>query len=37
MITAVNAIPVTGTTFRTDRARMAVYLIASSFHFQVQR
>ena len=37
VITAVNAIPVTGTTFRTDRARMAVYLIASSFHFQVQR
>jgi uncharacterized protein (DUF1800 family) len=37
VVTAVNAIPVTSTTLRTDRARMAVYLIASSFHFQVQR
>ena len=23
--------------WRTDRARMAVYLIASSYHYQVQR
>ena len=37
VVTAVTAIPVTGTTFRSDRARMAAYLIASSFHFQVER
>jgi hypothetical protein len=37
VVTAVSAIPVTGATFRSDRARMATYLIASSFHFQVER
>jgi len=37
VVTAVTAIPVTGTNFRSDRARMAAYLIASSFHFQVDR
>ncbi len=40
VVTAVNAITVSNPLTaqqRADRARMAVYLIASSFHFQVQR
>jgi hypothetical protein len=40
VIGAVNAIVLSATPTaqqRTDRARMAVYLIASSNHFQVQR
>ena len=40
VITAVNAITLSATPTaqqKTDRARMAVYLIASSNHFQIQR
>jgi hypothetical protein len=40
VVTAVNAIAVSNPLTaqqRADRARMAVYLIASSFHYQVQR
>jgi uncharacterized protein (DUF1800 family) len=40
IVTAVNAIPVNAnpavTQWKTDRANMAVYLMASSYHFQVQ-
>ncbi len=40
IVTAVNAIPVSSTLTaadRTNRARMAVYLMASSYDYQVQR
>jgi hypothetical protein len=40
IVTAVNAVPISTTPTaqqRTDRARMAVYLMASSYDFQVQR
>jgi uncharacterized protein (DUF1800 family) len=37
IVTAVTAIPATATNYRASRAKMAVYLMASSFHFQVQR
>ena len=40
VITAVKAIALSATPTaqqKTDRARMAVYLIASSNHFQIQR
>jgi hypothetical protein len=40
VINAVNAVTLSATPTAqqlTDRSRMAVYLIASSFHYQVQR
>src|SRR4029434_2262958 len=40
IVAAVNAVPISATPTaqqRTDRARMAVYLMASSYDFQVQR
>ena len=40
IVTAVNAISLSSpptATQRTDRARMAVYLMASSYDYQVQR
>ncbi len=36
IVTAVTAIPATATNYRASRAKMAVYLMASSFHYQVQ-